>query len=210
MPIAHAPASETTRERDERAAGDARPQRPAVQLVERVRGDAERERERGHRPEHPVGVEDRRDRGAERDVRRGSTPCTAGGATRDVVAPAAAARARRTRALPLPSPCHDPASEREPARLRRPRSRRRARPRAGASSGQARVVAPDRRAEERADLAPAVADREPRGRAARRGRAAPRAAARGRAAPRTRARRSSRPAGRHAPARAAWRRGSST
>ena len=34
-----------------------RPQRPSVQLVEHVGRDAEREREGGHRPEHPVGPE---------------------------------------------------------------------------------------------------------------------------------------------------------
>ena len=52
-PIAAAPASETAAASDERGGGDARAERAAVQLVEAVRGDADREQERHERPGQP-------------------------------------------------------------------------------------------------------------------------------------------------------------
>ena len=55
------------------------PQRPAVQLVERVRRDAHRERERGERPEHPVEVE-RGASAAPTATYERCQACTAGGA----------------------------------------------------------------------------------------------------------------------------------
>ena len=90
MPIATAPASDHDRERDESCGRDARPQRPAVQFVERVRGDPHREEERRDSPHHAVRVEVRREGGAHRDVREVPERVRRV-EQRDVVAPAASA-----------------------------------------------------------------------------------------------------------------------
>ena len=56
--------------------GIARPQRPAVQLVKRVRGEADRKEERGQRRDQPVQPDLRREHGAEHHV--GQVPCREG------------------------------------------------------------------------------------------------------------------------------------
>ena len=62
----------------QRAARDGGAQRPAVQLVQAVRRDADGQAERRHRRDQPAGVE-RRARGRLRSPRRrGARPCTAG------------------------------------------------------------------------------------------------------------------------------------
>src|SRR5205823_1938634 len=58
------------RERDERPVADARPERPALELVERMRADPEREEERGEREAEDREVEMRREAGADGDVRQ--------------------------------------------------------------------------------------------------------------------------------------------
>ena len=74
-------------ERDEQRARDPRPERPAVQLVERVRADTDREEEGGQRGEEPVPGEGRGERGADGDVAQ--VPRRVGRVEeRDVVAPA--------------------------------------------------------------------------------------------------------------------------
>ena len=78
----------------QRAARDGGAQRPAVQLVQAVRGDAHRQPERGQRRHQPAGVELRGEGRADRDV--GQVPGRVRQVQeRDVVAPAAGARARR-------------------------------------------------------------------------------------------------------------------
>ena len=67
-PIAAAPASETAAADDERGGGEEGGERPAVELVEAVRGDADREQERDQRPGQARAVGVLREAGAERDV----------------------------------------------------------------------------------------------------------------------------------------------
>ena len=82
---------------DEHPVRDPRPQRAAVQLVERVRSDPDGEEERGQRDEEPPDVSSGASAGADRDVARGATACTADeGASRSRAS--RPARARRTRA----------------------------------------------------------------------------------------------------------------
>ena len=190
------------RQRDEHPGRDARPQRPSVELVERVRADAHREREREHgEPERPPG-DDGREAAADDDVRE--VPGRVRRVQqRDVVAPAAAPE-RVERGAPggscAPSPDDDAAAEAHPAlrdvgdpgvaaRARAARPRGIARGSRGSTdrgSGRPRA-SPARR-------------RDPRA-AGRRPRRGPTAAARARAAVRTRASRPFRPAGRRGPAR---------
>ena len=62
------PAEAADGESDQAAVGEPGPQRPAVELVERVGADADREEEGGDRRRQPAGVDLRRRRGPDRDV----------------------------------------------------------------------------------------------------------------------------------------------
>ena len=70
MPSAIAPASATSATDPQHAVADARPERPAPQLVQRVRGDAHAQEEPGERQDQVVAGEDDRGHGAERHVRQ--------------------------------------------------------------------------------------------------------------------------------------------
>src|SRR5581483_6585692 len=76
------------REEDEDTIGDARLERPALHLVERVRADAHREDECEDRPAEDPPMHVRRDGGAERGVRE-MPQGVRGMEKRDVVAPSA-------------------------------------------------------------------------------------------------------------------------
>ena len=80
IPIAARGRDRDDGERDEHPARDRRPQRPAVQLVERVGADAHREgegeqRRAPRRPQSTLGGE----AAADDDVATGARRCTAGG-----------------------------------------------------------------------------------------------------------------------------------
>ena len=79
-PIATAPTSPTAASAISVRSAELRVQRTAVQLVERVRADADRQEERAERGPQAVGVDVRRGRRAERDVAAGATRCRAGAA----------------------------------------------------------------------------------------------------------------------------------
>ena len=68
-PIAIAPARPTTASPISTPLGDPCAERPPVELVQGVRGDAHRQEERGGRLEPPPDPELWRERGADRDVR---------------------------------------------------------------------------------------------------------------------------------------------
>ena len=191
-----------------------------MQLVERVRPDADGERERDDDRAEPAPGDRRREASADHDVRE-----VPGGVReveeRDVVTPAS--RRERVEGRPHASGrlrpalrAHDlaPHITTPPPRLRRrtstscrPASRHHS---SWRSSGYRGPEGTDRAAEEAADLAPAAREHAAGEREARRRRRAPRAAGRGRPGRRTRARRRGRPGARRAPARASVAPGSST
>ncbi len=159
MPIATAPPRPIAASAAQRAARDGGAQRPAVQLVEAVRGDADGEAERRQRRHQPAAVERRGEGGADRDVRQ--VPGRVGQVQeRDVVAPAAGCeRVERGRAL---SPHAGPR-----ARSRRPttsagsgrrRSRHARTPPPAPAAGSARWNAHDARAQELPDVVPGGCD----------------------------------------------------
>ena len=99
-PIPTAAAIETTASPQRTRIGDPGRERPAAELVQRVRTDAEREREGGERRAEPARKPDRRDRRADDDVAQ--MPERVGDMEqRHVVAPAA-----RAQGVPR-SPRHD-------------------------------------------------------------------------------------------------------
>ena len=150
------------------AAGISVRERPALQLVERVCGDAHREEEREQR-RTAAGRGGSAARALRRPRRtRDARACTAGAAaSRSRATPPA--RAARTHARPLTSSVrpHVTTRRRGSARFARtssmPASRQACRSR---GSGHSCVVPLDRRSEEGADLVPAVADQAARGRQA--------------------------------------------
>ena len=103
MPIAAAAEIETTARATSTRGGDAGLQRPAAQLVEGVRADPHRERERERRPAQQRPVHARRERGPDRDVREVPERVRRM-EERDVVAPAA--RTERVERGPRPRRGH--------------------------------------------------------------------------------------------------------
>ena len=109
---------------EERPRGDAGAQRPAVQLVEGVGGDADREEEGEHRRQQVHHV-DRSEAPPDHDVREVPERCTAGGAASTSPAPSGPHaglgiegrregrldRGRRGRSRRPPSPHHEAAAE---------------------------------------------------------------------------------------------------
>ena len=174
-PIATAPAIETAASATSTRARDPRPQRPPVELVERVRADPDGEEERGERRQEAVPGERGSERGADRDVAQ--VPGRVRRVEeRDVVAPAAG-RERVERGAACLSRHALPHMTMPPPRLSR---------RACTSSMPGLLPEPsqpvravtvpevaDARAEEVADLRPARRDAARRAPEGRRGRRPP-------------------------------------
>ena len=201
MPIAHASATEIAASADERPRRDRRPQRPPVELVERVRAHTHREREREHRQRQATPRDGRRETAADHDVRempRRVREMQQG----HVVPPPTRLRARRTPVSRAHAPHHETARRATtgataPRRYPPPATQRRGgrAARAGGSRGSTRRETRRPRASRARSPVPPPA--------ARPARTPPTPVSRPRAAARTRASRSSRRGARPARARAA-------